>query len=206
MILFHCGGGEVKNIDEWQLFHIAQALTRAKRLEKNREVFHEELYSMIHTPTVQYGHEHEPSNIGGLGTKSVESQAIRIIELKERYDKKIQVEYDRHVRWRNLLEWLDNNEKHIMIRYFEKKKSVQPKIINRLLSKIEKQLDLEEKRIEQERTEQSTAEFRIYQELTKAFRKTSVPTESEDKQQYIINGQFVYMTQDEYTDHSLQKN
>lgn len=197
-------GQDRHNITKWQIFHLSQALTRAKRLEKYREEFHEELYESILYPTVHYDKEFT----GNMGSPAVDIQAIRVIELKERYDRRIQREYDRHARWKRLLEWLDNNDKHIMIRYFEKKKSVQPKIINRLLSKIEKRLDQEEKCIEHERMEQSTAEYRVYQELTRAFRKTRAPTNSvehEDKQQYIINGRFVYMTEQEHADHLLQE-
>lgn len=190
----------MRNINEWQLFHLAEALTRAVRLEKHREEFHEELYESILYPTVHYDREFT----GNMGSPAVDTQAIRIIELKERYDQKIQGEYDRHVRWRQLLEWADDNDRLIMIRYFEKKKSVQPLIINRLLSRIEKRIDAEERRIEKERTTKATTDFRIYQEATSSFRKTIEPSESvgdQDKQQYLVDGQFVYMRPEEYADH-----
>ena len=191
----------MQNVTEWQLFHLAKALTRAKRLEKQRADFHEELYETIICSSVSLD-ELNPQ----MMSSATDTQAIRIIEAKERYDRLIQSEYDRHVRWRQLLEWVGDNDRLIMIRYFEKKKSVQPKIINRLLSKIEKRLDQQEKRTEQERTEKSTADFRAYQEATKAFRKVREPTEElEDKQQYLINGRFVYMTPEEYETYAKEK-
>ncbi|WP_438316537.1 hypothetical protein [Sporosarcina sp. FA9] len=191
----------IRNIDEWQLFHLAQALTRAKRLEKLRIDFHEELYSCIIYPSVQLDQLEVRGN-----NPATDSQAIRIIEAKERYERKIHKEYDRSVRWKELLKWVDGNDKLIMIRYFEKKKSVRPEIISRLLSQIEKHLDLEERRFEQQRTEQSTTDFKKYQEQTQSFRKPIATTVGEefDKIQYLISGQFIYMTPEEYADHLQQ--
>lgn len=192
----------IENITEWQLFHIAQAVTRAKRLEKHRTDFHEELYECIVYPTVHYDME-----FMGIGqSPATDIQAIKINEAKERYGRKIQKEYDRYVRWEELLNWVDEREQHILIRYFQKKKYIQPKIINRLLSKVEQKLAEQEKRIEQERTAQSIADFRAYQEVTKSFRKAKYPVEeSDNRQQYLIKGRFVYMTPEEYEAQELKR-
>lgn len=194
---------ESGKITEWQLFHLAEALTRAMRLEKHREDFHKELYQAILYPTVHYDREFT----GNMGSPAVDVQAIRIIELKERYDRKIQGEYDRHVRWRRLLEWADDNDRLIMIRYFEKKKSVQPYIISRLLSRIENRIAAEEERIEQERTTQAMTDFRVYKELTKPFRKAAEPPSKDkvDTKRYLINGQFESMTEEQYASHKKER-
>lgn len=182
----------MENTNEWQLFHLAQALTRAKRLEKHREDFYEELYESILYPTVHYDKEFT----GNMGNPSVDTQAIKIIEAKERYNRKIQREYDRHVRWRELLEWASDKDRLIMIRYFEKKKSVQPKIIIQLLSRIEEYLEKEEKRIERERSENAIAEFKNYQELTSVFRKPNSPfnlvVKDNKQRQRILNRRYVF--------------
>lgn len=182
----------IRNVNEWQLFHLAQALTRAKRLEKLRTAFHEELYMCISYPSVQIDPFIERKS------SATDSQAIRIIEAKERYDLMIQNEYKRHVRWQNLLLGLDSHDQEIFIRYFQKKKHIQPKIIGRLLNKIEKHLNKEERRIEQERTTQSAIDFKKYQEQTRSFRKKIAPV-NKDKQKIrmLINGRFVYLSEEE---------
>lgn len=156
----------MRNITEWQLYFLAESLTRAKRLEKQREEFHEELYETIIYPSVQLD-----QSLERVHSHATDSQAIRIVEAKERYDRKIQREYERFLRWQDLLTWVEPQEKILLVRYFQKKKFVQPKIISRLLSKIEKRLEEEEKQIEQERTKQSIEDFKIYLQKTQAFRK-----------------------------------
>ena len=184
---------------EWQLFHLAKALTRAKRLEKQRADFHEELYDCIIYPSVQLdqllAREH---------SSATDSQAIRIVEAKERYERLVHKEYAKHIRWQSLLEWLDEHDQIIMIRYFEKRKSVQPKIISRLLSKIEVRLEQEERRIEQEREEQAEADYKRYQKQTQSFRKVvrSPVDDGQARRQYLINGSFIHLTVEEYVAYS----
>lgn len=179
---------------EWQLSLLAKALTRMRRLEKLRSDFHEELYSCIIYPSVQLDQTLERKH-----SHATDSQAIRIIEAKERYERLIHKEYERHVRWRTLLEWLNENDQIIMIRYFEKKKTVQPKIMSRLLSKIEQRLELEERRIEQERTDKATVDYELYQQQTQAFRKVHIPVDDgQARKQYLIDGSFIRLTAEEY--------
>lgn len=185
----------MRNVNEWQLFHLAAALTRAKRLEKQRATFHRELYAAILYPTVHYDKEFT----GNMGNPAVDIQAFRLAESKERYGRKIQREYERFLRWQDLLTWVDSHEKVLLVRYFEKKKPVRPEIISRLLHKIEKRLDQEERRIEQERLEQSIEDYEKYQQQTQAFRKVHIPVDDgQDRKQYLIDGQFVQLTVEEY--------
>lgn len=144
----------------WQLYHVAEALTRAKRLEKLRSDFHNELYASIAFPSVNY----DALNPRTIST-ATEAQAIRIIEAKERYDSLIQQEYVRHVRWKNLLEWASSTDKELMIRYFQKKKYVHPEVIAALLHRIKGKVEEEEIRIEKERTVKAQKDFKKYLDM-----------------------------------------
>lgn len=190
----------MRDVNEWQLFHLAAALTRAKRLEKNRADHYQTLYENILYPCVHYDKEFT----GNTGSPAVDTQAIRLAESKARYDRKIKKEYERFLRWQDLLTWVDSQEAILLVRYFEKKKFVQPKIINRLLSRIEKRLERDERRIEQDRLEQSIADYERYKQQTQAFRKAVLSTvdDGQDKRQYLIDGSFVHLTVEEYAAYS----
>lgn len=148
---------EALNITAWQLKHLAQALTRAKRLEALRASFHQELYECISYPTTNF----DPLNPKGIKTDT-ESQAIRIIEAKERYDRQIMNEYDRYFRWQSMLDWVTGDDRIILIRYFQKKKYVRPKRIKLLLHRIKRKLEAEERQIEKARTELAKEEYAEY--------------------------------------------
>lgn len=183
----------MNDVNKWQLFYLAQSLTRAKQLEKHREEWFESLYETIIYPSAQL----DPMLERG-SNPSTEAQAIRIIDLKERYDGKVQREYDRHVRWNRLLEWVNDNDRIILIRYFQKKKSVHPKIINRILTSIERKLDAEEKRIEGERDKEAQKDFQAFMQNKRTFKKVIPSPVEETKRKYLIGGKFVYMTEEEY--------
>lgn len=192
----------MRDVNEWQLFFLAAALTRAKRLEKNRADHYQTLYENILYPCVHYDKEFT----GNTGSPAVDIQAIRLGESKERYDRKIKREYERFLRWQDLLTWVEPQEKILLVRYFQKKKSVRPEIISRLLSKIEKRLERDERRIEQERLEQSIADYERYLQKTQSFRKAiHSPVDDGDKKQYLIGGSFVLLTVEEYQAHQLEQ-
>ncbi|MBE1557003.1 hypothetical protein [Sporosarcina limicola] len=166
----------MEGLNEWQLSHLSQALTRAKRLEKQRADFHQELYDTVLYPTVHYDKEFT----GNGGSPVTDIQAIKIIEAKERYERLIQKEYKAHRRWESVLEWIDERDRPITIRYFAKGKRVQLKIIGRLLQQITKQLEREEQHTERQRNEQSTADYKevsatntSVQEASEAIRTNS---------------------------------
>jgi len=189
---------------EWQLFHIAHALTRAKRLEKRRHAFYQELYENIPVPTVHLDKEFTSDT----GSPSVETQAFRLMEAKERYDRKIKGEYKRYVRWKDLLKWASDTDRILLFQYFEKKKSVRPEIIERLLSRISERVEEDEKRIEWERQKQSIEAYLDYQAKSNAFNvETIEPIESKPVvKQYLIRGRFEYMASEEYAAYIQQLN
>lgn len=143
------------NITSWQLFRIAEALTKAKRLEKCRKKFHKELYECISYRTTNYDKIGNPTTV----SSATDVQAIRIIELKERYDAEVRKEYDRDVRWRSFLSLASEKDRLIMIRYFKKKKYVKPEIIFSLLARINDQVEEEEDRLDKERNIQAQKDY-----------------------------------------------
>ena len=187
---------------EWQLHHLSQALTRAKRLERKRMDFHKELYLCITFASV-----HLDESIVREHSHATDVQAIRIIEAKQRYERMIHKEYARHVRWQSLLGWVVEHDKVIMIRYFQKRKSVKPEIISRILETIEKRLEDEERRIEHDLDDKAQAEYEKYMKKTEAFRKPApvVDDGQDGKRRYLIDGKFIYLTVDEYQAHQLEQ-
>lgn len=151
---------EELNITAWQLKHLAQALTRAKRLEAMRMAFRKELYECISFPTTNF----DPLNPKGIKT-ATDAQAIRIIELKERYDRTIMNEYGRHVQWKLLLDWVTDRDQLIMIRYFQKKKYVRPELIASLLHRIHSKMEEEESYIEKARNDLAKEEHEEYRRV-----------------------------------------
>lgn len=168
-------GGEVLHSFEkwsWWLSFLAGAYARAERLEKDRAAFHTELYAAIRYPTVHYDKEYT----GNLGSPATDVQAIRIIEAKERYERKIKQEYKRNTTWMKiLLNWATEKEKFIMIQYFQKSKHVDRSILLSLVSRLDRDLMNLERRNTRERNEIAMNDFEKYQEQTKTFRKSRDP-------------------------------
>lgn len=177
---------ETLNINAWQLSHLAQALTRAKRLEALREAFHEELYDCIAYSTTNF----DPLNPKGIIT-STEGQAIKIIQAKERYDRQILHEYDRHIRWGNFLKLASESDKQIMVRYFKKKKYVRPEVIKSLLFRLRKKLDSEETLLEKERTAKAAREHQEYL-------KNAKPKPAKRKLSIFEEGKWILIDPEEY--------
>lgn len=142
----------------WQLFYVANALTRAKRLEKMRLDFHQELYDSITCRTTDYEAELNPTQLN----MSTEAQAIRIIEAKERYDRLIQVEHERDMSWCKLLSWANDKDKILMVRYFKDKKYVKPEIVNALLERINERVVEEEIKVEEHREKRARQQYTRY--------------------------------------------
>lgn len=185
---------ESLNITAWQLKYLAQALTRAKRLEAMRMAFHEELYDCISFPTSNF----DPLNPKSIKT-ATDSQAIRIIELKERYDRTIMNEYGRHVQWTLLLEWLSEKDQLIMIRYFQKKKYVHPELIASLLQRIHSKVEEEESYIEKARDDLAKEEHAEYRSV-KAEKRLP-----KRKLSIFEDGKWILIDPDEYKIQQWQK-
>ncbi|MCM3637734.1 hypothetical protein M3152_08365 [Sporosarcina luteola] len=181
---------------KWQVFHLAQALTRAKRMEKLRSEFFEELYESIVYPSVNLDY-----NNPVMHSAKVDNQAIRIIEAKERYDKKVQQEYEKHFRWNDLLAWAREKDRPIMIRYFQKKKYVEPRIIFGILVRLQKRIEHEEFMMDMESNERAREAFKIHRKDFMDKYKVKVLLDHTDVQSYLINGRFVKLTPEEYQAH-----
>lgn len=184
------------NLVTWDLFFIANAYTRAKHLEKNRSCFHKKLYEAIIIPAIRYGDEYEPGR-----NPSTDNQAIRIIELKERYERKIQKEYERFNCWENFLNNIENEkDRFILIRYFQKNKFVDHTVIESLLERLRGEYQKMSVQIVQKRNIKAREELK---EISKDFPKSPfIPlvNENEGKHEYLVAGQFVYMTEKEYNE------
>lgn len=182
-----------RGVLKWQLFHLAQSFTRAKRMEKHRSEWFESLYESIVYPSVNLDY-----NNPVMHSAKVDNQAIRIIGLKERYDKKMQQEYEKHLRWKDLLAWAGESDKHLLIRYFQKKKYLEPHIVLSLLKRLEERIEHEEFMMDMEGNERAKEEFKIHRKDFHDKYMSKVPLDGSGKQQYLVNGKFVYMTPEEY--------
>lgn len=178
---------EALNITAWQLKHLAQALTRAKRLEALRTSFHKELYECISYSTTNF----DPLNPKGIKT-ATDSQAIAIIEAKERYDRLIMNEYDRYFRWKLMLDWVNETDRIILVRYFQKKKYMRPERIKSLLNRIKEKVNVEERYLEKVRTDQSKE---AYEEFLKVKAEKRLPKR---KLSIFEDGKWILVDPDEY--------
>lgn len=182
-------------LNKWQLAYLSQALTRAKRLEQQREDYYKKVYATILYPSVQLD-----QSLMREHSHATDAQAIRLIEMQERYDRRIRREYARYVRWQGILEWVDESERIILIRYFEKRKHVQPKIIRRILDRIDKRLQAQEKQIEKELNAKARERFDKLDKRNNKNKIVQQAAEDEGKRRYLINGEFILMTEEEYAE------
>lgn len=182
-------------LNKWQMFYLSQSLTRARRLEKQREDYYEEIYN-----TITYSAMRLDESLEGIQSHATDAQAIRLIEMQERHDRRIRREYARYVRWQGILEWVDENERIILIRYFQKKKHVQPKIIRRILDRIDKRLQAQEKQIEKELDAKAQERFNKLDKHNNKNKVVQQAAEDEGKRRYLINGEFILMTGEEYAE------
>lgn len=87
-----------------------------------------------------------------------------------------------------------------MIRYFEKRKHVQPKIIRRILDRIDKRLQAQEKQIEKELNAKARERFDKLDKRNNKNKIVQQAAEDEGKRRYLINGEFILMTEEEYAE------
>jgi len=178
---------EVSN--QWQLFYLAASLTRARRLEAQRESFHAELYDCIVYSTVHYDREFMCSGV----SPATDIQAFRIIESKDRYEELIQKEYRLSEDWQKLLKPFNDGERILIARHFQKKKPIPHHIINRLLRRLERLLDVRERHIDKQRSKQATEAHTLHKKHAEAF-EVVLPTTKD----YLIGGDFMKLSEDTY--------
>lgn len=184
------------NLVAWDLSFIANAYTRAKRLEVNRSCFHKELYEAIIIPAIRYGDDYVPGR-----NPSTDAQAIRIIELKERYERKIEKEYERFNCWENFLNNVKSDkDRFILIRYFQKNKFVGEMVIESLLERLCEEYQNMNVQIVQNRNIKAREELKVI--LSDFPKSTFIPLENEHegKKEYLIAGEFLYFTDQEYNE------
>lgn len=195
---------ESKQDITWRLGYLAKAYTRARRLVELREEFHHELYEAIVIPGIQYGDERQHNR-----NPNTDAQAIRIIEMKERYEKKIKKEFRLARTWMTIIsEWVTERERYVLIRYFQKEKPMDPEIIQPIIRKIKRKLAVLESKIVEERNKQAMDEFKEFREKNNdlfASESVDIPHEPTKKHHVLLNGRFVYMTDDEFTEHERKE-
>lgn len=141
----------------WWLGYLAKASRRANRLERERVDFHADLYECIRYSSVPFDPLNPPR-----GSTATEAQAIRIIELKDRYEKKILKEYQLCTVWDSILsECKTEQERQLLNRYFINGERKDEEQINELLLELYKPIARLEEQIERERNERSTEECRV---------------------------------------------
>lgn len=192
---------ENKNDVMWRLSYFAKALTRAKRLESLRKEFHQELYDAIILPSVRYADDYQKGR-----NPNTDAQAIRIIESKERYERKIQKEYQLADIWQMILaEWVNEIERLLLIRYFKKEKPVSYSVIRKIIKRIKPKLDALEIKTLGERNQQAQGEFeefrRLNDDLFVSKTKPSFLEDSTKKHPVLVDGRFVFLTDGEFERH-----
>jgi len=181
---------EKQRIAMYDLYLGAQSLRLAQQLEHERNDYFESLYDF------SYGVVNlsdEPVFMG-----STESKALYIIDEKKSYDLKIIKLKERYSRFRGLLSGLDKHDVHLLRNYFEHGHKVDYETLRMTINRISKYLNEQEvargKALDAEAAEEYAEELK-----TRRIKEgRAIAKQNEGKQQYLIDGVFVYMSQEEY--------
>lgn len=185
---------ETISLVAWQLFYISEALTRAKKLEALRQSFQQELYLCIIPSSASL----DPLNPSMISS-ATDTQAIRIVEAKDRYDRRILKEYDNHVRWKQLLNFASESDRIILVYYFQKKRSFRPEIISDLLHRIKDRVSEEDDQLENLRSEKALKEYRKIRSLQNRIYKKKRMV------QFYEDGAWLAMYPEQYREHQQKK-
>lgn len=176
---------EEQNIAMRDLYLGAQSLKLAKKMERERQEYFESLYDF------SYGVSNiteEPYYLG-----STESNALRIIDQKESYNLKIVKLKERYSHFRGVLSGLNESDSNLLRNYFENGYKVEYEELRACISRLSsylyehgearrKSLDAEAmKRYVQDRKTRRIADSK------------SDAKQNEGKQQYLIDGKFIYL-------------
>lgn len=177
----------------WELRSGAKALERANRLIDEREYYFESLYDDIRYFAVRY--EDAPT----LGSNpSVEYQACKIIDTKRAYNKRIEGLRDQYGRWREFLHTFDKRDAELLQRYFEDDDPIPNETIQRLLFKAKRKMERVEKDREKELNAQAMEEHKKFRQQNVDKFKAVTPPDNTNKKHVLVDGQFHYMTDEEY--------
>ena len=105
---------ETQRVLMYDLYLGAQAYKLALKFEDERQEYFDSLYDFSYGVSCLSDLTDEPVFIG-----NTESRAIRIIEEKEAYDKRIEKLKKRYRGFRRLLDGLNEEDEHLLRRYFE---------------------------------------------------------------------------------------
>lgn len=189
---------ENRRITMYELAKNAQAKNEANRMKQNRADYFEILYEDIRFYSVRL----DPFRKGS-GNPAVDYQALEIIDAKAAYDKRIIKLDERHSRWRGFLHNFNKQESDLLRRYFEDGDPIPYETIKRLLYKAGSMFESFEEARGKARDDETKEEFSEYRkQFPERFKTYSTPIQGdESKQRYLINGQFVSMTPDDYAKH-----
>lgn len=179
----------------WELHQSATALQEAEKLMQNREFYFEMLYEDVRY--FAYSYDVEPT---AGENPSVEYQALKIIDSKRVYNKRIEKLKDKFIRWRAFLKHFSKSEADLLQRYFEEGDSIPRETIDRLLIKVKRVLIASENAREKVLDDVAKEEYREYRKRNQEKLRAKLPV-NVGKKQYLINGRFIYMSEEEYADH-----
>lgn len=175
----------------YSLWMDAQANRLANSIERRMAAHFQELYEFSYGVTLYDTMEHS-------APRKTDTLALMIIDEKESYKKRIEHTRQQYSRFKEICNQLSESDKELITSYFEHSHKVEYEILREcmkrnlsLLENIYHEVDEEKERAAIKEMKGCTAdEAREYQE---------------GKQQYIINGQLKYMTEEEYAKHELEQ-
>lgn len=190
---------ENRRITMYELAKNAQAKSEAERMKQERANYFESLYEDVRYYSVRLDLFTE-----GSGSPAVDHQALEIIDAKMAYDKRIIKLNERYSRWRGFIQMFDKNESELLRRYFEDGDKIPYETIRRLLFKAGRMLESYEEARGKAMDHETMEDFKRYRkQFPERFKIYATPFRLEvyeSKHPYIIDGQLVYMSPEEYTE------
>lgn len=173
----------------WEIKDAANALDQAYKLEAYRNTYFQDLYDDIGLFSVRYADDTDERG----ASPSVESQALRIIDAKEAYDKRIAKLKTKHDRWQAFLQSLDKNAAELLKTQLKENGKSLDGHIRIVFSRILQQWEKESKAIEiqEEKAAKALARY-LRKKHPESF------TERPKKRPFLIDGEKVSMTQFDY--------
>jgi len=142
---------------EWRLRHLYSGKAEAEEMARNRKVYHQELYDNIRIPM----HKIDPMEC--RPTSSVEIQAIKIAEAKNRYERKIEAANNRYKRLYDVLGRVNDDVRNKAINLLENGHRLPINLLEQL-----KDVVIEDEREEEEERDKEAME--IFRKLRREVR------------------------------------
>ena len=135
---------------EWRLRHLYNGKAEAKEMTRNRKAYHQDLYDNIRIPM----HNIDPMEY--RPTASVEIQAIKIAEAKNRYERKIAAANNRYKRLYDVLGRVNDGVREKAINLLENGQSLPISLLKQLKDVVTE----DEQAEEEERNKEAMEIFR----------------------------------------------